>query len=270
MKTLLTICAVLFMLVSFVAAETTGNTVEVSIVSDNGRLLPFYPVKNDPKLKKVYAEAVKGDHYRIVVRNKLNRRIGVVIAVDGRNIISGQKSWLKNHERMYILEPYATCEYAGWRSAQDTINRFYFTDVPDSYAAAFGDESAMGVIAVVAYPEKRRFWLHRDGIFPAPWKKDRSESEGKFESRNKAAAPSAQSEAMDSAGTGYGREEYSPSYQVSFNPERRAAESILIKYEWRQTLCKKNIIDCRGYSDRYSSNRIWDNDGYAPPPPYRR
>jgi len=36
------------------------------------------------------------------------------------------------------------------RSAQDKINRFYFTDVPDSYAAAFGDESAMGVIAVAA------------------------------------------------------------------------------------------------------------------------
>ena len=219
MKSLLAVCAVLFMWVSFATAETIGDTIEVSIVSDNGRLLPFYHVKDHPALKKVYAETVKGDHYRIVVRNKLNRRVGVVVAVDGRNIISGQKSWLRNHERMYILEPYATNEYSGWRSAQDTINRFYFTNVPDSYAAAFGDESAMGVIAVVAYPEKRRFWLHKDRIFSAPWKRDRSEAEGKFESRSKAAAPSAQSEAMDSAGTGYGREEYSPSYRVSFNPE---------------------------------------------------
>ena len=270
MKSLLVVCAVLFMWVSFAAAETIGDTIEVSIVSDNGQLLPFYHVKDHSALKKVYAEAVKGDHYRIVVRNKLNRRVGVVVAVDGRNIISGQKSWLRNHERMYVLEPYATNEYSGWRSAQNTINRFYFTDVPDSYAAAFGDESAMGVIAVVAYPEKRRFWPHKDRIFSTPWKRDRSEAEGKFESRSKAAAPSAQSEAMDSAGTGYGREEYSPSYRVSFNPERKAAESILIKYEWRETLCKKNIVDCGGSSDRYSSNRIWDNNGYAPPPPCRR
>ena len=270
MKSLLAVCAVLFMWVSFAAAETIGNSIDVSIVSDNGRLLPFYNVTDQPALKKVYAEAVKGDHYRIVVRNKLNRRVGVVVAVDGRNIISGQKSWLRNHERMYILEPYATNEYSGWRSAQDTINRFYFTDVPDSYAAAFGDESAMGVIAVAVYPEKRRFWPHKDHIFSAPWRRDRSEAEGRFESRGKAAAPSAQSEAMDSAGTGYGREEYSPSYRVSFNPERKAAESILIKYEWRETLCKKNIIDCCGSSHRYSSNRIWDNNGYAPPPPCRR
>jgi hypothetical protein len=128
----------------------------------------------------------------------------------------------------------------------------------------------MGVIAVAVYPEKRRFWPHRDQIFSSPWQKDRSGTEGKLESRSKAAAPSAQSEAMDSAGTGYGREEYSPSYRVSFNPERKAAESILIKYEWRQTLCKMNIIHCCGLSDRYSSNRIWENDGYAPPPPWRR
>ncbi|MEN6510123.1 MAG: hypothetical protein ABFD63_15340 [Smithella sp.] len=37
----------------------------------------------------------------------------------------------------------------------------------------------------------------------------------------------------------YATNEYSPSYRVSFNPERKAAESILIKYEWRETLCKK-------------------------------
>ena len=74
--------------------------------------------------RKVYAEAVKGTHYRIEVRNRLNRRIGLVIAVDGRNIISGAKSWLKNNERMYILEPYGSGSFAGWRTAQDRINRF--------------------------------------------------------------------------------------------------------------------------------------------------
>lgn len=36
----------------------------------------------------------------IAVRNLLDRKIGVVVAVDGRNIISGKKSWLGNSERM--------------------------------------------------------------------------------------------------------------------------------------------------------------------------
>jgi len=98
MKTLLAICVVLLIWVSCAAAATIGDAIEVGITTDNGWSLPFYPAKSQPALKKVYAEAIKGDHYRIIVRNKLNRRVGVVVAVDGRNIISGQKSWLKNNE----------------------------------------------------------------------------------------------------------------------------------------------------------------------------
>jgi hypothetical protein len=263
MKKLLAICAVLLIWVGGAAAATIGDSVEVSIVSDNGRFLPFYPMKSHPTLKKVYAEAIKGDHYRIIVRNKLNRRVGVVVAVDGRNIISGEKSWLNNSERMYILEPYATNEYSGWRTAQDKINRFYFTDVPDSYAAAFGDKSAMGVIAVVAYPEIKHYEPTMDYSYLAPEKNERAAA------KDKAAAPSIQSSVSKSAGTGYGREEYSPSHRVSFDPENRAAESILIKYEWRKTLCDLKIINCCRLNE-YSHNRIWDNDGYAPPPPCRR
>src|SRR5512137_302932 len=134
MKTWLLLLA--FLLVGFpsAASAAVGSAVDVSIITDNGQSLPIYPFKSTHGIKKVYAEAVKGDHYRIVVRNNLNRRVGVVVAVDGRNIISGQKSWLKNNERMYILEPYATHEYSGWRTAQDKVNRFFFTDAPDSYA----------------------------------------------------------------------------------------------------------------------------------------
>ena len=263
MKKLLAICAVLLMWVSCAAAATIGDAIEVGITTDKGWSLPFYPAKSHPALKKVYAEAIKGDHYRIIVRNKLDRRVGVVVAVDGRNIISGQKSWLKNNERMYILEPYATNEYSGWRSAQDKINRFYFTDVSDSYAAAFGDESAMGVIAVAAYPEIQHYEPPMDRSYFAPEKREQAGAMAK------AASPAIQSKDAERAGTGYGREEYSPSYRVQFDPENRAVESILIKYEWRKTLCDLKIINCCRFNE-YSHNRIWDNDGYAPPRPCRR
>lgn len=261
MKKLIMISFMLLVWASISAASTIGNAVEVSVITDNGRMLPFYQVKSRHNLKKVYAEAVRGDYYRIVVRNKLKRRVGVVIAVDGRNIISGEKSWLKNTERMYIVDPYSTNEYSGWRTGQDKINRFYFTDVPDSYAAAFGDESAMGVIAVAAYPEIRPC---PQPSYAPHWTKDKKRNEA---SRDMA-APSAlgKSQAMESAGTGYGHEEYSPSYRVEFEPEREAVESILIKYEWRKTLCKMNIIHC-GRTYQQSYNRIWEDDGYAPPPP---
>lgn len=262
MKRIMLTSFMMFIWVSVSAAATIGDVVEVSVITDNGWSLPFYTVKGRHNLKKVYAEAVKGDYYRIVVRNKLNRRVGVVIAVDGRNIISGKKSWLKNTERMYIIDAYSTNEYSGWRTGQDKINRFYFTDVPDSYAAAFGDESAMGVIAVNAYPEIQRYEP------PVYYSRPALEKKMKEQPRDMAAAPSAQgkSEALESAGTGYGHEEYSPSYRVEFEPEKKAVESILIKYEWRKTLCKMNIINC-SRAREHSYNRIWENDGYAPPPP---
>lgn len=92
-----TISIVILVLVLFTAsgwAGYLGSAVEVRLVTDGGQTLPTYPVKMGQGVSKVYAEAIKGDHYRIEVKNLLNRRIGLVLAVDGRNIISGTKSWL--------------------------------------------------------------------------------------------------------------------------------------------------------------------------------
>lgn len=271
MKTIISIVLAVALSAVQAFAGSIGDSVEVRIISDNGREAPFYPVSARYPAKKVYAEAVKGDHYKISVRNKLGRRVGVVIAVDGRNIVSGQKSWLKNRERMYILEPYATYEYAGWRTGQDQINRFYFTEVPDSYAAAFGDHSAMGVIAVAVYPEVQRYepppqmQSQESGVFG---RSDRRKSAAPSPG-SEAAAPSAKAEAADrSAGTGYGRSEYSPSHTVAFDPESRSVENIFIKYEWRSTLCRMGIVSC-GKQYHRQGNRLWDNGGYAPPPPGR-
>ncbi|MGA7827913.1 MAG: hypothetical protein WCA04_09645 [Geobacteraceae bacterium] len=234
-------------------AGTIGNGVEVQLRTDSGRILPFYPVATGNLGQRAYAEAVKGQNYTILVHNRLNRRIGIVVAVDGRNIISGKKSWLRNSERMYILEAYGSGEFSGWRTGSDRINRFYFTTAADSYAASFRDESAMGVIAVAVYPEERRY--------DPPWYDSSQEL-----SRDKAAlpaAPSARAEAK-SAGTGYGREEYSPSITVAFEPEEQPLEKIFLKYEWRSTLCKKGIIRCGRQRKPY--NRMWEGDGFAPPP----
>jgi hypothetical protein len=283
MKTIAAIILAVMLCAANVWAVSVGDAVEVRIVTDDGRALPTYPVKMKHALKKVYAEAVKGDHYRIEVRNRLNRRVGLVIAVDGRNIISGEKSWLKSSERMYILEPYGSGEFAGWRTGQERINRFYFTDVPDSYAAAFGDESAMGVITVAAYPEQR-------SCVPPPMPMSQP---GPYDGRtfggvgNGAAVADRAAEApaasaakgmnkkaakaernLEGAGTGYGREEYSPVETVAFEAEKRAVETIHFKYEWRSTLCRLGVVSC-DRPPRRPPNRLWDNGGFAPPPPGR-
>jgi hypothetical protein len=240
-----------------------GDAVEVRIRNDSGRELPLYPVSARKTDRRAYLEAMKGDQYTIVVRNKLNRRVGVVVAVDGRNIISGAKSWLKSSERMYILEPYGEGEYSGWRANLERINRFYFTDVPDSYAAAFKDESAMGVIAVAVYPEIQRYIPPPELSRPMPLSPLLSQKE----SRKSLADQSAPLAKSESAGTGYGREEYSPARSVAFDPESRPVERLFVKYEWHETLCRKGIISC-GFTSPEPRNRLWDN-GFAPPPPGR-
>jgi hypothetical protein len=251
-------------------------------VTDGGRTLPTYPVRTWGTVTKVYAEAVKGDGYRIEVTNRLNRRVGLVIAVDGRNIITGGKSNLGNNERMYILEPYGSGEFSGWRTGNDRVNRFYFTEVPDSYAAAFGDESAMGVIAVAAYPEVVRYVPPRHQISPLQPQGGFGRACDSCSAREKSsagpagAAPSAEARSgaeskmqadNEGAGTGFGHEEYSPVRTVEFEPERRAAAKILVKYEWRSTLCKIGVAYCG--QPRPPRNRLWDSDGFAPYPPVR-
>lgn len=282
MKTVITIVLILVLSAVQVWAGSVGDSVEVRIVTDAGRTLPTYPVKLRSTIKKVYAEAVKGDNYRIKVRNRLDRRVGVVIAVDGRNIINGGKSWLSSSERMYIIEPYGSGEYSGWRASDERINRFYFSAVPASYAAAFGDTSAMGVISVAVYPEVQRYqslpqlqsrWIpsgERDHVGRGAAAADRAESAPAApapsgESSSRRAARSARKSA-DNAGTGYGHEEYSPVEIVAFEAEKTAVETIHFKYEWQSTLCKLGITGCE-QPLRRPPNRLWDNGGYAPPPP---
>ncbi len=96
--------------------------VSVEIVSDSGSKFQSFPHQNlwreGTRLIKKYLETKKGENYGIVIRNNTPERIGVVIAVDGRNIISGSRSDLKNSETMYIVNPFELAHYNGWRTTE--------------------------------------------------------------------------------------------------------------------------------------------------------
>ena len=72
--------------------------VEVEVINDRGRPFPQYPLSRGggPTVYKAHLEAVEDQQYSIRVRNRSDQRIGVVIAVDGRNIISGDRSNLRS------------------------------------------------------------------------------------------------------------------------------------------------------------------------------
>jgi hypothetical protein len=234
------------------------DLVDVRVISDSGGVLPQY--RAYPRAcgtgSYYYMEAVKGDRYSIEVTNRSGRRIAVVIAVDGRNIISGVKSYLRNSERMYIIEPYSSGAFNGWRTSMDRTNRFYFTKQSDSYAErAFADASAMGTIAVGVYREKQC-----DVTPVTPYRDDYHS--GSRSARNRTDAEKHKGESADSeAGTGFGETTYSPAREVAFEPERAMAGKVVLKYEWRQELCRKGVVSC------VQENRFWPaSNGFAPVP----
>lgn len=256
-------------------ARLSSHDIDVDIITDSGYRSEEYPVARDHNTYRAYVQAKRGQEYSVRVQNRSNRRIGVVIAVDGRNIISGDKSRLRPGERMYVLNPYETASYSGWRTGKNRVNRFYFTDAGGSYAAAWGDYSAMGVIAVAAFAEKH--------YYPQPY--DKYDGRSSSERSSKRHAPGVQSE----PGTGFGDSEWSPSKKVHFEPEPHAFARHFLKYEWRKSLCEKEVIDCHQSTNyrekpdyqekpvyrnkpgnRNRPNRFWDDDAhsrYAPYPP---
>ncbi len=256
-KIILMVIAVLLLMPVYVHAyRGHGSVVDVSVVSDYGEIYPLYRTypRSLQAAKYFYLEAVKGEKYNIRVSNLSGRRVGVVIAVDGRNIISGQKSGLSRNERMYIIAPNGLNTFEGWRTAMDRTNRFYFTTQSNSYAErVFADGSAMGTIAVAVFYEKLPdVSLHYKQRLRAQEAPAGAEPESKSADRMKKS---------EQAGTGFGETTYSPAHVVQFNPEYSPAEKLIYKYEWRSELCRKRIIGCN------QKNRFWpDNQGFAPVP----
>ncbi len=267
------VCFTLFMALVFVGGPVNARDfypgdVVVQVISDSRGVVREYPVDSYGIEERSYIVANNGERYSIRIKNRSGERVGVVVAVDGRNIITGKKSWLKYDEAKYVLNPHSSHEYSGWRSGRNRINRFYFTDPGNSYADAWGDHSAMGVISVAVFPEKQyRPQPRYERNFPRN-NRDHGPS-GRLRGMNspqsmKKSHPSVESR---DAGTGYGEREWSPSRRVEFKPQRRPVLKKFIKYEWRETLCNKGIIDCwRGKRPR--GNRFWPEefDGFAPPP----
>ncbi len=250
------------------AAWQTSAGITVEIVADDGRVLRQFDVTraNERSTRRAYLEATKGQRYGIRVRNHTSSRVGLVLAVDGRNIISGAKSHLRRSEPMYILNPYQSTTYDGWRTSDTQVHRFLFTESVDSYAGAFGDHSAMGVIAVAAFaektPPKSQNYL----------KEQRRDRAGAAAPAPDAAGKSSRAKAADEAesrpGTGFGEGQTSHVVRVQFKPQRRPFAKQFLKYEWRETLVRLGFIHAPEPPNRFwpSENRA-SVEGFSPYPP---
>jgi hypothetical protein len=245
------------------AHESRSNqNIQIDMIADDGSVYPVYDVTQKhgavENVNRAYLEAINGQNYKIRVRNLKQRRIGLVVTVDGRNIISGQKSHLNSTERMYILEPYGQAVFDGWRTDQNQVHRFFFTAAENSYAEAFGDKSAMGVIALAVFNEKPKKMVRKglrsrlNNTVGDADKSSASEAEDSLAKSESRSAPQ--------AGTGFGEQTYSPVRLVQFQANRSPVEKYFYKYEWRDALCMKQIVTL---NCRQPENRFWPDDHYS-------
>lgn len=236
----------------------------VTLVRDDGRAFEHLPFNGavEHGATRQYVVAERQARYRIRIRNNGHRRVAVVIAVDGRNAISGDRSDLSANEAMYVLGPYQTQWVEGWRTNLSSVKRFYFTHQEDAYATWRGDKSAMGVVAVAAFYERQRpeFSNVVPG-HPHPSKR-RLPARTKDSVAESYRTPTLSADAhryetprphqsLPQAGTGLGESQHAPARYTQFVASPSPVGRYFLKYEWRETLVAMGVIPSSG------SNRFW-------------
>jgi len=279
------------------AARTTasrdavdGQLVDVQVLVD-GWTAPLYV--RPGAWDKSYFQAFKGKNYSLVVRNTTGQRVGVLISVDGLNVVNGQRSSLSSHESMYVLDPYESATIQGWRSSLRDVRRFVFVDEARSYASrtdqANGD---MGWIRVLSFREQQPVtWRYdrpkvreRQGLDEPRGRNEMEDSrDGASEYQPNAAAPPALGEAKRGAdlraqkssgqlhaapqadavpGTGWGDQRYDPVRQIQFAAMPHATDHLVMRYEYASGLRALGIFP----RERRVFERERGEMGFAPPP----
>jgi hypothetical protein len=224
-----------------------------------GRVLPIYFHAG-----RRYVVGKPGNEYAIRVRNASADRALVVMSVDGVNVITGDTA--SPAQSGYVLAPSESADIAGWRKDMSRTAAFYFTALPDSYAARTGRPDNVGVIGVAVFRERPRA-IPYGGL-----RKDRDVADARERGADNAQAPAA--EAMPSApmakqqlGTGHGRNEDSYAQYTTF--ERASdtpAETIAIYYDSYQNLLAQGVPVATPPLARARPNPFPDGGRFVPDP----
>jgi hypothetical protein len=181
-----------------------------------GRWLPVYRHEG-----RMYVVGKPGHEYQIRVTNRQREEVLAVVSVDGVNVITGQTA--HPSQSGYVIAPRGILDMNGWRRSLAQTAAFYFTALPDSYAARTGRPDDVGVIGVALFRRKQE--PHSGAPIAPP-------------------APQARATERDSRlGTGHGRHEHSPAVHVTFERATTApAEILTLYYDSHANLVARGII----------------------------
>lgn len=194
-----------------------GRLADVSVYDRaEGRWLQVYRHEG-----RAYVIGKPGHEYQVRVANRLGEDLLAVMSVDGINVITGQTA--NPSQSGYVISPRASLEVQGWRRSLAQTAAFYFTALPDSYAARTGRPDDVGVVGVALFRRKP---------VPQPFSPGTSGS-----------APRAMERDDARLGTGHGRHEHSPAVHVTFERATGApAEIISLYYDSHANLVARGVI----------------------------
>lgn len=238
-----------------------------------------------PHSGREYIEGRPGHRFSVSLHNLTGERVLAVLSVDGVNAISGQTAG--SSQAGYVLEPWQQVDIRGWRKSYSDVAEFYFTDLPDSYAARTGRPQNVGVIGVAAFRERRPTPVpytppalssppRYDQPYPAsPYaERDRAASKAAGAASDSAAAPALGAERRESyepqrqaqqIGTGHGARRYDPVAQTQFERASwRPNQRLSLYYDSHQALVAKGVIRERYYD--YARSPEPFPSGFAPDP----
>jgi hypothetical protein len=232
------------------APVAASALVEVAVISRaTGQRVPVYSQEG-----RLYVPGTPGEHYAVYVANRTGQRVMTVVSVDGINVVSGETA--SPDQNGYVLAPGQSFEINGWRKSMNEVAAFYFTHLPDSYAARTGRPHHVGVIGVAAFREWQRPRPVPQPIAPLSRREASAAESGTNPQADAAGAPAASApEALGSQeararlereakiGTGHGARERSEVVHTSF---RRAsvhpAQTVTIYYDTHANLVARGII----------------------------
>ena len=229
-----------------------GALVDINVI-DHSRsgTLPEYRRHGE-----TWVEGTPGHVYSLQLVNHSNRRVLVVLSVDGVNVITGDRA--SYGQSGYVLEPYQTTEIDGWRKSMRHSAQFYFTSVPDSYAGRTGRPENVGVIGAAVFTERyqppmpvyRPAMAESRAAPPAP-QADRASTSANAE--------------VQRIGTGHGETQYSAVSRTQFvRASNRPNEIVSLRYDDRARLVALGILPRRHITRQLSPQPF---PGFVPDPP---
>ena len=176
-----------------------------------------------------------GHEYEIRIRNRGDRRVLAVTSVDGINVITGRTA--SPDQGGYVVDPDGQVDIDGWRKSLDEVAAFYFTALPDSYAARTGRPDNVGVIGIALFSEQP---VYRGLMAP----ESAAEADAAPAPAQKSAGGALGSTRDESRlGTGHGQRRDSGAVYTQFERSTDEPEEIIrIYYDSRRNLVARGVI----------------------------